>query len=212
MAHKSEINDSDVLAHLAKARKPLSLREVAAALGIRRAGRHALAKMLPRLEKRGEIKRVKGGRFALAEVRPTRSESRQDGPVGVNSEGKKVTMKAAHRAAAPARPHAGAGTIIGRLIAHRDGFGFVVPEKPTPGLDGDLFIPPRSDGRRDARRSRRWRASSGASRGDGGGTRAEGTILRVLGRAHATVVGVFRYGAGGNVVAPYESRIAAGTS
>ena len=37
--------------------------------------------------------------------------------------------------------------------------------------------------------------------------RAEGRILRVIGRAHATVVGLFRYGSRGNTVAPYESRL-----
>jgi ribonuclease R len=41
---------------------------------------------------------------------------------------------------------------------------------------------------------------------DGAG-RAEGRILRVLNRAHATVVGLFRYGSRGNTVAPYESRL-----
>ncbi len=44
-------------------------------------------------------------------------------------------------------------------------------------------------------------------RGREGGGRAEGRILRVLGRAHPTVVGVFRYGARGNVVLPYEARL-----
>ena len=41
---------------------------------------------------------------------------------------------------------------------------------------------------------------------DGAG-RAEGRILRVLNRAHGTVVGLFRYGSRGNTVAPYESRL-----
>jgi ribonuclease R len=35
----------------------------------------------------------------------------------------------------------------------------------------------------------------------------EGSIVRVVDRAHATIVGIFRYGAGGNSVAPYESRL-----
>ncbi len=208
MAHTAEFSEKDVLAHLAKARKPLSLREIAAALGIRRAARHALAKMLPRLEKRGEIKRIKGGRYAPADARPARDDSRQAGPVAVSSgEGKQAMMKPLHRGASQARPHAGAGTITGRLIAHRDGFGFVVPEKPIPGLDGDIFIGASRMG--DAMHGDRVEVRIERRKpGDGGGTRAEGTILRVLGRAHATVVGVFQYGAGGNSVAPYESRIA----
>jgi ribonuclease R len=45
---------------------------------------------------------------------------------------------------------------------------------------------------------------SGGFRGPG---RAEGTIVRILGRAHATVVGLFRYGSRGNSVLPYDIRI-----
>src|SRR6202023_1703435 len=41
----------------------------------------------------------------------------------------------------------------------------------------------------------------------GGASRAEGRVLRVLDRAHGTVVGLFRYGSLGNTVAPYESRL-----
>ena len=51
------------------------------------------------------------------------------------------------------------------------------------------------------------RASSGVIRGREGAGRAEGRILRVLGRAHPTVVGLFRYGPRGNVVLPYEARL-----
>ena len=43
--------------------------------------------------------------------------------------------------------------------------------------------------------------------GDGGAGRAEGRIVRVMGRAHPTVVGLFRYGHRGNAVLPYETRI-----
>src|SRR5689334_18510542 len=30
----------------------------------------------------------------------------------------------------------------GVLRMHRDGYGFVVPDKPVPNMQGDLFIPP----------------------------------------------------------------------
>ena len=33
--------------------------------------------------------------------------------------------------------------VVGKLSAHRDGYGFVVPEKPQKGLEGDVFIPAR---------------------------------------------------------------------
>ena len=40
---------------------------------------------------------------------------------------------------APAvRPEA--NQLTGRLVAHRDGYGFVVPDTPRKDLDGDLFI------------------------------------------------------------------------
>ena len=96
--------------------------------------------------------------------------------------------------------------LTGRLVAHRDGYGFVVPDTPRKDMDGDLFIGRDSLG--DAMHGdhvlasieRRGRFADRASR-------AEGRILRVLDRAHATVVGLFRYGSRGNTVAPYESRI-----
>src|SRR5436309_15121255 len=40
-----------------------------------------------------------------------------------------------------------------------------------------------------------------------GAERAEGSIVRILDRAHPTIVGLFRYGAQGNVVLPYDTRI-----
>jgi ribonuclease R len=39
------------------------------------------------------------------------------------------------------------------------------------------------------------------------GERAEGRILRVLSRAHSTIVGLFRYGSQSNVVLPYDPRV-----
>ncbi|MBL8294273.1 MAG: hypothetical protein JNN08_20680, partial [Bryobacterales bacterium] len=32
--------------------------------------------------------------------------------------------------------------IPGRLQVHRDGYGFVTPEKPIEGVEGDIFLPP----------------------------------------------------------------------
>jgi ribonuclease R len=40
-----------------------------------------------------------------------------------------------------------------------------------------------------------------------GAQRAEGRILRILDRAHPTIVGLFRYGVDGNMVLPYDTRI-----
>jgi ribonuclease R len=104
-----------------------------------------------------------------------------------------------------ARPEA--NQLTGRLVAHRDGYGFVVPDAPRKDLEGDLFIG--RDAMGDAMHGDHVLASIEHRKrfGDSGPGRAEGRILRVIGRAHATVVGLFRYGSRGNTVAPYESRL-----
>src|SRR5262245_839441 len=33
---------------------------------------------------------------------------------------------------------------VGRLNMHRDGYGFLISERPIEGLAGDIFIPPES--------------------------------------------------------------------
>jgi len=100
-------------------------------------------------------------------------------------------------------------------VLHHDGYGFVVPDVPMPQLDGDVFIP--RDAVEDAMHgdhvlAKLQRVSDfrrGDFRGGGarGGQRAEGRIVRVLGRAHPSVVGLFRYGPRGNVVLPYDVRM-----
>ena len=69
MADSPAVNDHQVLAFLAQAHKALSLREIAAAMGIRHSGRRALAKIIPRLARRGEIVEIRNGRYKLAENR-----------------------------------------------------------------------------------------------------------------------------------------------
>ncbi|MGH9709854.1 MAG: RNB domain-containing ribonuclease, partial [Candidatus Acidiferrales bacterium] len=93
--------------------------------------------------------------------------------------------------------------IAGRLVAHRDGYGFVVPDRPVKGMDGDLFINPDSMG--DAMHGDRVEARLARRHSDG---RFEGRIEKITARAHPTVVGLFRYGPHGNVVLPYETRLA----
>jgi len=100
-------------------------------------------------------------------------------------------------------------------VLHHDGYGFVVPDVPMPQLDGDVFIP--RDAVEDAMHgdhvlAKLQRVSDfrrGDFRGGGarGGQRAEGRIVHVLGRAHPSVVGLFRYGPRGNVVLPYDVRM-----
>jgi ribonuclease R len=90
----------------------------------------------------------------------------------------------------------------GRFSAHRDGFAFVVPDVPIPGLKGDVYIPKESAGR--AMHGDRVIVRIGRVEPDG---RAHGEILRVLKRAHPTVVGEFRIRRTGNFVVPHDDRI-----
>ena len=94
------------------------------------------------------------------------------------------------------------GSIRGRLVAHQDGYGFVVPESPIPGVAGDLFI--RRDAMGDAMHGDTVLARVARREADG---RADGRIVRVVRRANPSVVGLFRYGPRENVVLPYEPRI-----
>jgi ribonuclease R len=93
--------------------------------------------------------------------------------------------------------------LTGRLAIHRDGFGFLIPDTVTGGQAGnDIFLPP-SEAEKGMHGDRVLvhvvrRSSEG---------RAEGEIVRVLRRAHVTVVGEFRIRKRGNYVVPSDDRI-----
>ena len=77
---------------------------------------------------------------------------------------------------------------------HRDGYGFLISERPIEGITGDIFIPPDSaekamHGDRVVVRIARIEA----------GGRADGEIVKVLKRAHPTVVGEFHIGRRGQL-------------
>jgi ribonuclease R len=108
--------------------------------------------------------------------------------------------------ASPPRPQKRAKTestlIPGRVSIHRDGFGFVIPDTPIPGVEGDLFLPP--DAAAKAMHGDRVAARITRFGRDG---RAEGDIVRILERTHTTVVGKFRVKKRGNYVQPHDDRI-----
>ncbi len=92
--------------------------------------------------------------------------------------------------------------VAGRVVVHRDGFGFLVPDIPVPGVAGDIYL-----GRDTIR---------GAMQGDraiiritfrGREGKAEGEIVKVIRRAHPTVVGEFRITRRGMFVAPFDQRL-----
>lgn len=94
--------------------------------------------------------------------------------------------------------------VTGRLTVHRDGYGFVIPESAEvqQRISGDIYI--HANGIGSAMHGDRVLVEIAAIRSDG---RAEGRILRVLGRAHPTVVGAFHYGPRYNYVRPMDEKI-----
>ena len=101
--------------------------------------------------------------------------------------------------------------VVGRLSMHRDGYGFVIPESTKrsdtnrPVFIGDIFVPPNAVG--SAMNGDQVLVQIRTIRSDG---RAEGRILRTVGRAHPTVVGKFRYGPRFNYVQPMDAKVTQG--
>jgi ribonuclease R len=91
---------------------------------------------------------------------------------------------------------------VGRLNMHRDGYGFLIPERPIEGVTGDVFIPP--DSAEKAMHGDRVIVRIARIERDG---RADGDIVKVLRRAHPTVVGEFRIGRRGQYVVPHDDRV-----
>src|ERR1700726_2069244 len=210
---RAPVTEAEVVAHLARSRRPQSLREIAAALDLRHSGRRALVKLARKMKKRGEIHEYPNGRVGLpkekqvAQFAEPQQAAKKNRPHGLGSEPRPEHRSQTRSESRPTvRPEA--NQLTGRLVAHRDGYGFVVPDMPRKDLDGDLFIG--RDAMGDAMHGDHVLASIERRKrfGDGAGpARAEGRILRVINRAHAKVVGLFRYGSRGNTVAPYESRL-----
>jgi ribonuclease R len=159
-----------------------------------------LVKLARKMKKRGEIHEYPNGRVALPKEKDGAEIAKLEQKMAPQRSGSQPRPE--FRAAI--RPEV--NQLTGRLVAHRDGYGFVVPDAPRKDLEGDLFIG--RDAMGDAMHGDHVLASIAHRKrfGDGAG-RAEGRILRVLNRAHETIVGLFRYGSRGNTVAPYESRL-----
>jgi ribonuclease R len=193
MSRTETFTEEEVLNFLGNARHPASVREIASGLSLKHAARRALASVLSRLKRQRLVEELRGGQYRLAGARPeSRSETKATATPGSQAK--------------PAKRDPNLFT--GRLVAHRDGYGFVVPDSPRSDLDGDLFIPPDQLG--DAMHGDRVVARierRDTRHAPGSPTRAEGRIVKVLGRAHSTVVGLFHYGHRSNFVTPYESRL-----
>jgi ribonuclease R len=92
--------------------------------------------------------------------------------------------------------------LTGRLSQHRDGYGFLVPDQRIEGIQGDVFLP--HEEAQKAMHGDRILIHVSKIKNDG---KADGELLRILKRAHATVVGEFRIKKKGNFVIPADDRI-----
>src|SRR5579875_866286 len=193
--------------------KTFRIRELVRALGLRSSQARDLRTVLRDLSKSRKIWESKKSHFTLSLEPKTRRE-----PRGRPAEAQRQPVRHGRpqeRRVPAASPRPAANNIVmGRLVGHRDGYGFVVPDKPLEGTDQDIFTPPGAMGpalhgdRVEVQvvRSRPdWRARFG--RGEKPGSRVEGRILRVVEHAQKTVVGEFRIGTRGNYVVPFDRRI-----
>jgi ribonuclease R len=160
---------------------------------LKKADTRPLFKMLSKLKKRRALEELPGGRYRLPSRKPDRDTPGQ-------------TPRVDHAQQIRRSAFAQIDEVKGRLVLHHDGYGFVVPDTPVPQLDGDVFIP--RDAVEDAMHgdhvlAKIQRRPGGIS----GAQRAEGRIIRILDRAHPSIVGLFRYGPNGNTVLPYDVRI-----
>jgi ribonuclease R len=170
------------------------LREMVQELGLRSSQARPLRSALKELSKRRRIVHLKKNHFVLSRrVSPTAEQHiRATGDCAVHGRGMAESKN----------------IIRGRLIGHRDGYGFVVPNEPLPDTDQDVFIPP--DAMKDAMHGDRVEAQifrSQTQGRNGARLRLQGIILRVTERAQKTVVGEFHVGPHHNFVLPCDRHI-----
>ena len=189
MPSSSSLHPDNILHFLQLRSEPASTKEIAQALQLKKG---PLFKILSKLKRRRAIEELPGGRYRL----PGRKPDRETGDNRTV-----LPAKIQHARPLPVSP----AELKGRLVLHHDGYGFVVPDIPVSQLDGDVFIP--RDAIEDAMHGDHVLVKIQRLGGVAGAQRAEGRIVRILDRAHPTVVGLFRYGTNGNVVLPYDVRI-----
>ncbi len=176
-------------------------------MGLKHLGRRFLPRVIRKLTKSGEIEESYGGRYKLPDksgdqAAAAPSSARARAPQAQPGPKEKESASDAPSAAPESRRARDPNLIAGRIIAHRDGYAFLVPDHPIPGVDGDLFIGRDSLG--DAMHGDRVLGRIVRRRPDG---RAEGRIVQIVRREHPTLVGLFRYGPHGNHVLPYDVRL-----
>src|ERR1700678_4234802 len=219
-----EVTPELVLAYLETLSQPSSVRRIAHGMGLKHHGRRFLPRVLQKLKKRGDVEELHGGRFQLAGVKQARNEASGRAAAAkrtaeaARSSAQSSTQTVAQSSTSEKSPDQSGSIstgqppavnrgrdpnlISGRIVAHRDGYAFLVPDAPMPRVEGDLFIG--RDNLGDAMHGDRVLARIERRRADG---RAEGRVVQIVQREHPTIVGLFRYGPHGNVVLPYDVRI-----
>ena len=194
MARPARLSINDVLHFLELRNDPVSLHELYHSFHLKNNHRRPLQQMLEKLKKRGLIEELTHDRFLFRQTpkAPAVPEPRKRAPA------EPVDKFSQHKAVSREE-------LKGRLVLHQDGYGFVVPDVALPNVDGDIYIP--RDQVEDAMHGDHVIAKITRLSGLPGARRAEGRIIRIVGRAHPSVVGVFRYTARGCAVEPYDARI-----
>ncbi len=193
MPRPSHLSPDNILRYLQIRSEPASTNDIAQGLHLKKGDSRPLFKMLAKLKKRHAIEELPDGRYRL----PGRKSDRESSSLEQRPARSQPTQRSAL---------AQQDEVKGRLVLHHDGYGFVVPDSPMPQLDGDVFIPPSAI--EDAMHGDHVLARIQRRPGGGlGAQRAEGRIVRILDRAHPSIVGLFRYGPHGNSVRPYDVRI-----
>lgn len=194
MPRASQLSLDNILCFLQLRNDSVSLDDLSRSLRLKKNDRRPLLHMLEKLKNRGLVEELSHGRFLLRQTRkPSASSGNQK-----RATGEPVDKFSQHKATSR-------DEIKGRLVLHQDGYGFVVPDVALPNVDGDIFIP--RDYVEDAMHGDTVIARIARLSGLPGARRAEGRIVRIVGRAHPTVVGLFRYTAQGCIVTPYDTRV-----
>ncbi len=162
------------------------LREIVTELGLRSSQARELKRVLRDLTRQRKLVYLKKNHFAL-------SHKDRHAPIAGRGRAPEIAPSSSRSL----------NVVTGRLIAHRDGYGFVVPDRPLAQTDLDVFVPP--DGMSSAMHGDRVEVRVTRSKRDG---RLEGRIHRVVDRANKTVVGEFHAGTRYNYVAPFDQRVA----
>src|SRR5262249_50409626 len=128
-----ELTREEVISYLNTLAEPASIRQIAHGMELKHRGRRYLPRIIQQLKRSGEIEEVRGGRYRLTDTKHAMTATANR--IAKSTLGQE---EISHKL----KPARDPNLISGRLVAHRDGYGFVVPDKPIPRVEGDLFIPP----------------------------------------------------------------------